>query len=694
MRFLNMFNNNINNMKIMILMVFSTAIFWSCHKSDPSMKPFLPAGIRDEVISDLKSRYPEASHLRISRGVEQVAAMWFTNDGSPEDFKQFCFNNFVADEKELDAVFNSISRNFEIINGHFHKMDVELKEPVHMDMGPVNSIDMMFGSYNASAHLTNDLFENKIAFFLLLNFPSYSLQEKSEKGIHWSRKEWAYARVGDIFTSRIPSSLIQQYSEASAKADNYIAEYNIYMDKLVDQSGISNFRPGLKLITHWGLRDELKSNYADKENGLKKQKMIYQVMLHIIHQTIPEQVINKNNFQWNPETNELFSDARKVKPSFEPDTRYHHLLTLFRYLKAMDEYCPRYPTYMQRAFDENMEISQAEVEALFTQFISSAEVKQVASLIEKRLGRPLEPFDIWYNGFQVTDQSLDEEKLNQILRKKYPDKIAFEKDLPRIMSKMGFSSTEANRITSLIQVDPSRGAGHAWGAEMRSDKSRLRTRIGADGMDYKGYNIAVHEFGHNVEQTITLYDMDYYFLHGVPNTAFTEAIAFLFQKRDRWFLEMQTKNDDDELFLALDNFWSNYEIMGVSMVDMKVWKWLYANPECNAAQLKDAVNRIACEVWNAFYAPVFGMKDQPVLAIYSHMIDNPLYLPAYPIGHIIDFQVEQAVKDKNVAAEITRMLRQGRIIPQLWMKGAVNQKISVEPILEATRNALKRFENK
>ena len=48
---------------------------------------------------------------------------------------------------------------------------------------------------------------------------------------------------------------------------------------------------------------------------------------------------------------------------------------------------------------------------------------------------------------------------------------------------------------------------------MRNDVSRLRTRIGDNGMDYKGYNIAVHEFGHNVEQTITMNDVDYYVLN-------------------------------------------------------------------------------------------------------------------------------------------------------------------------------------
>lgn len=65
---------------------------------------------------------------------------------------------------------------------------------------------------------------------------------------------------------------------------------------------------------------------------------------------------------------------------------------------------------------------------------------------------------------------------------------------------------------------------------MKGQRSRLRTRIPSQGMDYKGYNIAIHEFGHNVEQTISLYDVDYYMLNGVPNTAFTEALALVFRK--------------------------------------------------------------------------------------------------------------------------------------------------------------------
>ena len=97
---------------------------------------------------------------------------------------------------------------------------------------------------------------------------------------------------------------------------------------------------------------------------------------------------------------------------------------------------------------------------------------------------------------------------------------------------------------------------------------------------------------------------------------------------------------------------------------------------------------IAKDVWNSYYAGILGDKDETLLGIYSHMIDYPLYLPNYPMGHLIDFQIEQQIKGKSLADEVERMYTQGRIIPQLWMKGAVGSEISVDPLLEAVDEAL------
>ncbi|HPR24837.1 hypothetical protein [Lentimicrobium sp.] len=681
---------------IIIIMAMATLIAVSgCNEKQEAVtggpvKAFIEQTAVEKVIQTLNDSLGEAPKFRIERGVQQVANLWRESDGTVEDFEDFCLGNFVAEEPALENLYRKLERNFEIFNGYFHKMDVLLKEPIQLEGPEIEPVDMMFGSYNAAAHLTDDFFNNKIAFLTALNFPFYSLKEKTEKGSGWSRLEWAYARMGDRFTSRVPAEIIQQASKTLTEADAYISDYNIYMGRLVNDKGENLFPDGMKLITHWGLRDELKSNYAGA-NGLEKQRMIYDVMKRIIDQSIPQQVINKDEYTWNPADNKLFKDGAEVQGNPEPEKRYEVLLGNFHAMKAIDAYNPNFPTYISRAFEEYMEIPQEDVERLFTEFVSSPQVKEVAAFISQRLGRPLEPFDIWYNGFKSRG-GLPEEQLTAITSKKYPDPKAFQADLPNILVKLGWPQEKARQITSLISVDPSRGAGHAWGAEMRNDIARLRTRIGADGMDYKGYNIAVHEFGHNVEQTVTMNDVDYYMLQGVPNTAFTEAVAFLFQKRDLELLGMPNADPDKDHMMALDNFWASYEIMGVSLVDMKVWKWMYENPAATPAELKEAVISAAKEVWNNYYAGILGGKDEPILAIYSHMIDNPLYLSNYPMGHLIDFQIEQQVKGKNLADEFNRMYTQGRLVPQVWMKGAVGQEISIKPTMNAATEALKALQ--
>ncbi len=137
-------------------------------------------------------------------------------------------------------------------------------------------------------------------------------------------------------------------------------------------------------------------------------------------------------------------------------------------------------------------------------------------------------------------------------------------------------------------------------------------------MDYKGYNIAVHEFGHNVEQTISLHDVDYYSLNRVPNTSFTEALAFIFQKRDLELLGLSGGDPMKEHMNALANFWSCYEIMGVSLVDMEVWKWMYANPNATPEELKEAVITIAKDIWNKYYTPVLAKRMNHLSHLQPH----------------------------------------------------------------------------
>lgn len=651
-------------------------------------KRFISEKSVSEVTKSLLDSIGETQRIRIERGVKQVAQLWQQTDGTNEDFTTFCMENFIADSVQLDVLYKRLEKNFETLSGYFNEIDVTLKEPIQLVGFEESPVDMLFGGYDVRAHMDDDFYANKIAFVTTLNFPFYSLDEKTKLGDTWTRKQWAYARMGDRFTSRIPAQVQQHLSQTLTNADSYISNYNIYMGQLVDAKGEKLFPADMKLITHWGLRDELKSDYADKVNGLNKQQLIYEVMKRIIDQSIPSEVINNGKYTWNPVENKIFDSGKELPSKPENDVRYEVLLQNFKANRQIDAYSPNFPTALSRNFDAAMEIPQKDVENLFKSLLSSQQVKEVAAYIKSRLGRDLQPFDIWYNGFKAKGE-ISEDELTKITSAKYPTPLAVEKDLPNILIKLGWKSEKARQIASLVQVDASLGAGHAWGAVLRGQKARLRTRIGENGMDYKGYNIAVHEFGHNTEQTITLNDVDYWMLNGVPNNAFTEAVAFMFQKRDLELLGVKNANPDAEAFLALDNFWASYEIMGVALVDIAVWEWMYANPNATPAQLKDAVITEAKKVWNEYYAGILGGKDEPILGIYSHMIDYPLYLSYYPIGHLIDFQVEKQMKGKNMADEMQRMYTQGRIVPQIWMKNGVGQAISVEPTLKAVDEALK-----
>jgi len=665
--------------KILILVIIPLMI--GCTKTKPAEKVAISSQTIVNVIDTLAFKNASADKALIEKGVRQVAKLWETQDGSEEDFSRFCSDNFVADPEQKKQLFLKVSDYLEAIFGNFNEMTLRLRRNTDEATGPLLPIDEVFAAYSPNAHFTDDFYANKLAFTIALNFPQRSLEEKESLGN--DRLAWAYARLGDLFTKRIPADLQQAYNQSTSDADVYISKYNIYAGHLLNDKGEKIFPEDMVLLSHWNLRDEIKADYNKGNEGLQKQQMIYEVMKRIISQEIPKEVINSGDYDWNPVANAVFQAGKPVTGTPENTIRYEKFLNNFKAVKAIDPYAGN--TFIDRSFSEDMEVSVDDAEALFKSYLSAPEIQTIAGLITKRLGRNLKAFDIWYDGFKARS-SLNEDQLSEQTRKLYPDAEAFKKNTPTILTKLGFTPERARYLTDKINVDAARGSGHAWGAAMKGQQSHLRTRIPAGGMDYKGYNIAIHEFGHNVEQTLSLYDVDYYMMSGVPNTAFTEALAFVFQKRDLDLLGIKDTDPKKEAMDVWDKAWQLYEIAGVSLLDISVWKWLYANPNATPEELKEAVIRLAKEIWNEYYAPVFGIKDEPILAIYSHTVSYPLYLSAYSFGQIIEFQLEQYLNGKDFAKEIDRIFRLGRLTPNQWIIQATGKPLSVEPLLKAVRN--------
>ncbi len=652
-----------------------------------------------KVEAALLQQYGDAQKERIQRGITQVAKFWRAEDGDAATFEDFVTTNFAGDQTTLDAMFNRFEYLFEKIYGHMGEIGRELRQQAELKLGPVYPFDEIFAGYEPSAHVNDDFFNNKIAFVVLLNFPQTTLTERLTKGETWSRRQWAEVRLAQGFSSRVPSDVNLAYAKASAEAEKYIADYNIWMHHLITDKGERLFPPKMRLLSHWNLRDELKSDYSSGKTAMAKQKMIQKVMERIVDQTIPGVVVNNPYVDWNPFTNEVkpaaVNDADEPAPANlkvsndpEPDTRYQVLLNDFLAAKKADPYTPTAPTLIARRFDINREIPEARMKEMLVQVVSSPLVEKVAALIKKRLKRSLEPFDVWYNGFKPLSKYTPEQ-LDSIVAQKYPTAEAYKADMPNLLMKLGFPKDRAEYLANNIIVDPARGSGHALGAGMRSAKAHLRTRVEPGGMNYKGYSIAVHEMGHNVEQTLSLNDIDHTLLQGVPNTAFTEAIAFVFQGRDLELLGLSAPDDNSDALKTINDFWAVYEIAGVALIDMDIWHWMYDHPTATPAELKAATMQISKDIWNQYYAPVFKKKDVTLLGVYSHIIHSFLYLPDYPIGHLIAHQIEEQMKKAgSIGPEVERIIKMGSIAPDVWMKNATGAPVGAEAMLSATEKAL------
>jgi hypothetical protein len=654
--------------------------------------------------NELVAKYGQSERPRIQLGIDQAARFWRPEDGDDKAFAEVVATYLASDSTVRNALFSRMERSLESLDGHMNEIARDFRWQSDLDLGEIYPFDEVLAGYDPSAHFVDDSFRNRLAFAVLLNFPVTTLKERLEQGPSWTRRQWAESRLAERFSKRIPASVNLAITEANAEADRYIAQYNIWTHHLVDVKGVRLFPPKMRLLSHWNLRDQIKADYSDGKNGFEKQRIITQVMDRIVTQTIPAVVVDNPYVDWDPFTNtvktSLERDSDRAAPpdlkitnAPEPDTRYAVLLKTFQAARLADPYSPTAPTLIARRFDENRQIPEERVRAMLVEVLTSPLVPKVAAIVEGRLGRPLEPFDVWYNGFRPRGKYTEEE-LDAIVRKKYPTAESFQEDIPNILVKLGFSSDRAHYVAEHIVVDPARGSGHALGAARRADKSHLRTRLEKEGMNYKGFNIAVHELGHNVEQTFSLNDVDSTLLAGVPNTAFTEALAFVFQAHDLELLGLAKADPKSEALKTLNDFWMTYEIAGVALVDMAVWHWMYDHPDATPAQLKAATIQICKDLWNQYYAPVFKKKDVvSTLGIYSHMIHSFLYLPDYPIGHLIAFQIEQQIKKSgNLGSEFERMSKAGNIAPDIWMTQATGAPVGAGALLNETTKALARLQ--
>ncbi len=636
---------------------------------------------KKHILDEMNDRFRGAE--RIETGVDQVLSLWQEKDGSPDDLKEFCLKYFIDNDAELASFRGKLELVFEKLHGHLLEVHSSFSRWKDLELGPFSPQDELLARFNPFKHVTDDLFDLKLPFVILLNFKRETFQSIIEHHAEWSREKWTEVRLAD-YESRVPAEVSHEVFLAMHEADTYINGYNIFVNCLLDESGERLYEQEKRLISHWGLRDELKALYPDPD-GAPKQELILKVMRHIVQGTIPQEVINNSSIRWNSYTNECFdADGSSVQATPESVRRYAIWLNVFQAQRAQDPYYTVNKTLIDRRFNVHREIPEAKVEEMFVKLLSSPVLGDVARVMKKRLGRELRAYDIWYQGFKPLES---QSKLDHLVEEKFPDVDAFNQKLPQILLKLGFSADRAHYIADHIVAEPSRSAGHARGAGMRGEKALLRIRTEKGKMNYDAFSIAMHELGHTVEQTLSMNLIDHPALEGVPNAAFTEAIAFLFQAKDKEVLGLSPEKEDPER--AIQTYLATCEIASMALVDMHAWRYLYRRPNATPSDLKRCVLDTAQELWAKYWAPQFGESDDPILGVYSHMITYCLYLPDYPIGHIISHQIEKFFKDHDLASNLERMCLLGNIYPDLWMEKAVGRPISPDELLSDATAAVK-----
>lgn len=649
--------------------------------------PFpIAADVLDASAQALEARHGATERERIRRGLAQVAARWTAADGDAAAFQDFCLARFVPRGPQLTLLVERLETLAELLGGHLYELHRRLRRWSDLVGEDLPAVDDLLATFNPAPDLADQLYRQRLAFVALLNLRRPSLAEMLAEGASWSTAEWAEARLAKAPGARIPAALDERLRQVYHQASSFVDRFHVPVDGLADAGGRRWFQPGRKLIAHWLIREQIKAGYA-QEGGLALQRSLAWVMARHVRGEVPRALLDGSaaGAVWDPAQNLLDGRLPDERQLNGPE-RYAHLLAHFALARELDAHHPEHPTALDRVFQLQREIPEEEVESLLIGLLEAPERAALTDLVRRRLGRPLEAFDIY---FEDLLPELPQAELNDCLRQRFPDLAAYQRGLPELLRQLGYEAQEADFLGARIRVEFAKGAGHAMPPSLTEYPAWLRTNSLETELGWDGYDTAMHELGHNLEQLYSFHRAPRPALRGVPNNACTEAFAFLYQNLGRQVLGLPSAGTavGQADLAAAQTALAACQIAGPALLELRTWRWLYRHPDADASALRAEVLRQAEELWEAHYAAHYGADPYHILAAYQHMVAYPLYLPDYALGHIISHQITAHLRGRDLAAETRRICSIGRLTPALWMQRAVGAPISVAPLMRDAARA-------
>ena len=638
----------------------------------------------EEAIRSLHEKHGPEHRDRIEAGVRRCAGLWHEADGDQAAFDRFCLEHFVADPADLDRLVDRLETAIVQVRGHLYEMRRNLRRWADLRGDELDHVDELLATFDPAPDLSEQLYTQKLAHLALLNLERPDLATMLADGAGWSTDDWARTRIARFFGARIPKDVSDKARELGFKASHWVSNFHVPVGTMVDAKGRRWFEADRRLVAHWLIREELKAGYNDAD-GLDKQRAMAWILGRHIDGTIPRAVMDEGSTEdWDPAANTLGGGEPGELVGLE---RYEHWMMQVEVAREIDAHSPEHPTAIARKCELQREIPEADVERVLVELLSADVRGDLAELMRARLGRELESHDVYYDDLF---ESRESGELDAAVRSRFADEKAFEARLPEVLRGLGFEDDLADFLGTRVRVEIGKGAGHAMRPMLRQYDAWLRTSRLKDQLGWDGFDTAMHELGHNLEQLCSCYFAPRTILEGVPNTACTEAFAFLYQSLAKRVLGIEDEAAAERAFheTTASTMLMACQIAGPSLMELRTWRWLYEHPEADAAALRDTVLRISGEVWEEFFAEHFGPDPYHILGAYQHMVAHPLYLPDYAIGQMISHQVRAHVRTRDVAAETKRICSIGCLTPAAWLKEAVGGELSPRPLVEDTRRAL------
>ena len=167
----------------------------------------------------------------------------------------------------LDRTFDRFEFALERVGGYMNSLDRDLRQGADLEIGPMLPLDERLAAWSVGAHVSDDLFANKLAFVALAELPAHDARRAARAG-----RGLVAAAVGRGAARRpVPDARAGRTSNAQV-AEAYAAGralhrrlQRLHAPRPDARRRGGSFPAGLRLISHWNLRDELKARYADPD---------------------------------------------------------------------------------------------------------------------------------------------------------------------------------------------------------------------------------------------------------------------------------------------------------------------------------------------------------------------------------------------------------------------------------------------